>query len=259
MEKSMVRIVIALLTLVCVSAVHAAPLVHFRLEGRKQGTESPFASDLQVAVGDLVEYRLLVDLDPPVRPYEQIPRNPAGTTLHGLSSLALEITQDSSAGIQVDFDSPAVLTSDSHPLTGDGWGIGTGARGGLPSLRSGTPYHDLKDIRAVHWAGVYTLGHRELVLSGVFEVASVFGSFGQVLGKWDSRYDPLGGHRAGGFWWDGRGLFATGLSEQGPNPFSDYVPLTLRATVLENVPEPGTIALVGVMIGTLVVFRRRLG
>ena len=251
-------VIIALLTLWSVGQVHADPIVHLALEGRRQGTEDPFRSDLQVQSGDLVEYRLRVKLDAPSIPYDQIPRNSLGWMLHGISSMALEISQDSTDGIQVDFDMPAALTRDSSPGSGDGWGSGIGARGGMPQPRSGTAFDDLGDIRPIHAPGIFTAVDWETVLTGVFEVALVGGPLGHVRGRWGTIYEPPGPVSPGGFRWDGRTLFTHGDREYGSNPYSDYVPLTLTAN-LAAVPEPSTIALLAALIGTIAVIRKRVG
>jgi hypothetical protein len=255
----MVRLLLVVLALASVGTAHASPLIHFTLEGRKLGTEDAFSSDLQVGLGDRIEYRLQVNLSLPTLPWHEIRKNRVGTTLHGLNSLFLEISQDASDGIQIDFDSPSALTADSSPGVGDGWDSGTGARGGVPESRSGTPFHNLVDIRPVHGPGVFTAVDRETVLTGTFEVASLSGSSAEIRGRWATAYDDQR-RRSGGGHWNGNTRFTHAAIENGPDAISEYVPLTLTAIGLQAVPEPSTVALVAVMAGVLVVvprFRRK--
>jgi hypothetical protein len=256
--RRMVRFLFFLLALSGVSSIHAEPLVHFALEGRKFGTEDPFSANLPVALGDVVEYRLRAVVSPPVTPYELIRKNSLGTMLHGINSLFVEISQDAGDGIQIDFDSLPQLSPGAYP--GFGWGAGTGAQSGILRPRPGTVFNDLIDIRAIHGPGIFTAHEWETVATGSFEVASMSGASAEIRGQWSTGTEAwrpgIGDDRSGGFAWDGEIYFITSKRESGPDPRTDYVPLTLTAAHVNAVPEPSTLVLLGTITGVLVMVRQ---
>jgi hypothetical protein len=244
------RIFIGAIVLLIGGSGYAAPLLNFQLEGRLQGSDDPFASNVQVSLGDVVEYRLRLKLAPPgtVNSYYE-PSDAPRQEKHGLNSMSAVIAQNSSAPIQVDFDLPANLFSSSPSGSRLGWDRGTGARGGSPLLRPGTPWHDLTDIRPIQGPGVFSGGVEETIFAGLFEVAAVSGASSQLHAAW--------GTISGGAWFDGRVYFITKQTEAGPDPLAQFSPLMLTAANLSAVPEPSTVVLAASALGIVALLRRR--
>src|SRR4029079_1464674 len=144
----MKQAVIGLFVLANAACVYASPLINFKLEGRRPGSDDPFASILEVSPGDVVEYRLQVQMAPSGTENEHLQNAlPSTPFRHGINSLSLAIVQGSSDPIQVDFGTPAELALD--------WDRQVGAQGGIPTLRSGTSWNDLLEIRPIQDAGVF--------------------------------------------------------------------------------------------------------
>jgi hypothetical protein len=256
----MIRALIGLLVIGSCGVTQASPLIHFTLEGRKQGSMDAFASSVDVALGDVIEYRLQLKMAP-LGTHNSNGRDPdRRPENHGVNSLSLSIFQDSTDPIQVDFGSPAELRGDSGPSVQDGWYRRVGARGGEPAPRVGLGFHDLLDIRPIHAPGVFSGATEESVLTGAFSVTALTGDQGSVRPQW--------GPGSGGLWFDGYVFFATAPkladpfsvyapgSEAGPDPIAHFTPLTLTAGDFGTVPEPATIVLAGVALVGLGMFRR---
>ena len=244
----MTRIFLSLLIVANCGSLHAAPLVHFALEGRAYGSSDPFTGNVQVQLGDTIEYRLRLLLGQPTVPIDQIPRI-LGTTQHGVHSLSLDIVQDPAADIQIDFSESGVLGSDSVDGAGDGWNRGIGAGGGTPEARSSLLGRDLLGIRPVHKPGFYSGWDWETVVSGTFSVASIAGATADVQPRW--------GPNAGGFFMDGKNHFILTRNETGPDRLSHFTPLTLTAANLHAVPEPSSIVLFAAALIGLAYLRRK--
>ena len=211
------------------SAIEAAPYLNLWLEARQQGSDADFGSVVNVGLGDTIEYRLRVDVAPigttntntqlAGRPWQQqITKLIPGRD--GVNSLSLlTLFQPPDAGIQVHFNSAAVLTSESFPGVGDGWNSGTGARGGVPTLRPGSAWNDLNEIRPIHRAGVFTAIDPETVCTGTASVASANGPFSHLNGRAAITF----GMRIN----DGPIIFSLPQSEGTADPLYTISPLTL--------------------------------
>src|SRR4029078_4712724 len=100
---------IGTLVLTAWASVQAAPLVNISVEGRKAGTTAWLKTIDQVAVGDVIQYRVLVDMAPVGTTNTQPGAGgPVTTTiqtltnnLDGMNSLSLKIGQAASDSIQV--------------------------------------------------------------------------------------------------------------------------------------------------------------
>ena len=238
----------------------AVPLVHFKLEGRLQGSDDAFANSVQVSLGEVVEYRLRMQMAFPGEFNSNFQRWDYEPDRHGMNSLSIDMVQSSIDPIQIDLMSPVELRSDPY---GRGWDQGTGARGGRPTVRTGSPYNDLLDVRPIHSAGVFTGTHEETVFAGLFNVEAITGLSGEVRAEW--------GRWSGGGWFDEYVLFILGPKVQDSNnvplgqrstevsfdPFAEFAPLTLTAPQAP-VPEPSSIVLSAVAIGSFLIFTRRL-
>lgn len=171
------RIGLVLLMLSGWSYVHAAPFLNLSLEGRKFGSNADFTDYLDLNLGDIVEYRLRVDLSPIGTTNVQHGQTRTITETvpgrDGANSLSLlTLFQSANDGVQMHFDSPAVLQN--------GWESGTGARGGVPTPRAGSAWNNLVDVRPIHDVGVFTGVDPETVFTGAFSVQEVSGPFANL-------------------------------------------------------------------------------
>jgi hypothetical protein len=219
------------------------------MEGRKAG--GAWSQNLVVAPGDVIEYRISADLgdvgasntQPGATP---ITRTITSTANSGFQSLSLQVTQTAAAPIQVNFRPPL---SDPNGLASfrNGWADGTGASAGTLALRAGTQNNDLMGIRPVHSSGVFTgVDAQPIVEGSTFVVATAPAGASTVL-------SPSWGTGSGALRINGSGqVFIQTATETGPDPIIGYSGLTLQ-----GVPEPSTIALVGMGLIGLAAFARR--
>jgi hypothetical protein len=218
------------------------------MEGRKQGDQA-WSSNLTVAPNDVIEYRLRADLG------DVGATNTQGATTYtinstansGFQSLSLQVRQDAAAPIQVNFRPPL---SDPNGLASfrNGWADGTGASAGTPTPRAGGTNNDLTAIRPVHASGVFSGVDAEDVVTGsTFQVMSAPAGASSVL-------SPSWGTVSGALRINGAGqIFITSNIQGGADPIVGFSGLTLQ-----GVPEPSTIALIGMgLLGLVAVARRR--
>jgi len=249
LNRALCPVLVGTLVLTAWSAVQAAPLGHVILEGRKQG-QTDWVRELVVAPGDVIEYRLLADLAPVGTTNGSNTIN--NTNGSGFQSLALMIAQDAAAPIQVDFNPPL---ADPNPLASfrNGWADGTGAGPGTLAPRAGGQGDNLVNIRPVHAAGVFTGVDPEVIVTGsTFNVGTAPAGASTVLNPtWNT---TTGGPGSGSLRINGAGsIFITAAGQAGADPLVGYQGLTLTA-----IPEPSTIALVGMgLIGLVAIARRR--
>jgi hypothetical protein len=213
----------------------------------------------------VVEYRLRAEFAPQSASNVHLRTAPItmvrpGT--HGLSTLSLSIVQSAAQPIQVDLGSPVELTPDTSPTLRDGWGNGIGARAGISTLRLGSHWSDLLDIRPAHAPGVFTARGEEVIFSGLLTIGSIWGPFGQVNPEW--------GPTSGGGSFHGYLFYPTGPNfrfeswgtpiqdtESSSDPLTHFTPLTLTAANFEAAPEPSTFALAGAALIGLALLRRK--
>jgi PEP-CTERM motif len=246
----MKQALIGLFVLVNSACVYASPLINFKLEGRRPGSDDPFASNLAVSVGDIVEYRLSAQMAAPGTENQHLLNAlPSTPFRHGINSLSLAIVQSPSDPIQVDFSSSAELAL--------GWDRRVGAQGGIPTLRPGASWNDLLWIRPIQDAGVFVGDSETTVLSGLLKVASVTGASGELSAEW--------GAWSGGAAFEGKIFFITGpnwadrhgrpVTEASSDPFTHFTPLTLTAAAGSPVPEPSTLVMAASALAVLLLRR----
>jgi hypothetical protein len=221
------------------------------LEGRVAGT-TPWLRNIVVAPGDVIEYRIMADLAPVGATNGTNTITAASTAANsGFQSLALQISQDAAAPIQVDFRPPL---SDPNGLASlrNGWADGTGASAGTPTPRAaGSQNDNMIGIRPIHAPGVFTGFDPEVVASGsTFAVATApLGATTVLTPSWNTAAPNSGALRING----AGSVFITTTAQASADPIVGFGGLTLTA-----VPEPSTIALVGMgLIGLVAVARRR--
>jgi hypothetical protein len=219
------------------------------LEGRIQGGSGTWSKNLTVNPGDIVEYRILADLaDVGASNTQGATTNTITSTANsGFQSLSLQITQAAAAPIQVSFRPPL---SDPNGLASfrNGWADGPGANAGTPTPRAGGTNNDITAIRPVHSPGVFTGVDPQAVVEGSsFQVVTAPAGATTVL-------SPSWGTVSGGMRINGAGqIFITSAIQSGADPLVGFSGLTLTA-----VPEPSTIALIGMgLLGLVAVARRR--
>jgi len=249
LSRAICPAIVGTLVLTAWSSVDAGNLGRIILEGKKQG-DATWASSLTVAPGDVIEYRMLVDLaDVGATNSNSGGRTITSTDASGFNSLSLKIAQDAAAPIQVNFRPPL---SDPNGLASlrNGWSAGLGPNAGTPTPRAGGTNNDMTGIRPIRASGAFSGVDPEEFLSGnTFQVAAAPAGATTVLSpSWGT---SSGGYKINGT--PGQTGFITGSSETGNDPVMGMVGLTLT-----TVPEPSTIALVGMgLLGLVAVARRR--
>ena len=233
--------IVGTLVLTACASVQAANLATISMEGRKAGTSDPWVSALTVAPGDVIEYRLRADMAAEGTSNGSNTINSLAGS--GLQSLSLAITQNPSDSIQVDFNDPIPA---AQALT-NGWGDGTGASPGALAPRTPGGLDNVSAIRPIHSPGTFSAVDPETILTGsTFTVVSATGGTGTVTPTWGTASGAMRINGAGQ-------IFITAAGQNGADPLVGFAPLTLAA-----IPEPSTIALVGMgLFGLVAVARRR--
>ncbi len=233
--------IVGTLVLTVCASLQAANLATISMEGRPAGSSGPWLTSMQVAPGDVIEYRLVADMAPVGTTNGSLTINSLANS--GLQALSLAITQNPSDGIQVDFNDPIPAAQALR----NGWGDGTGASPGALAPRTPGGLDNLNAIRPIHSPGVFSAVDPEVILQGsTFTVTTATGGTGTVTPTW--------GTGSGALRINGTGQsFITAAVQNGADPLVGFAPLTLAA-----IPEPSTIALVGMgVLGLVAVARRR--
>jgi len=247
MNRRWIFAIVGTLALSAWASVQAAPLANVYLEGRIQGTTGWSSGPLTVAPGNVVEYRIGADMAPLGTANAMGTINSLANS--GLQSLTLAVTQAPSDGIQVDFNAPP----DAATGLRNGWGSGTGASTGLLKPRTPGGLDDVRSIRPIRAPGTFSAVDPEVIMEGgsfVVTAAPVGGS-ATILPAWSETSTGAAG--SGAMRINGAGqLFLTTANQNGADPLVGFSGLSLVV-----IPEPSTIALVGVGLVGLVAFARR--
>jgi hypothetical protein len=245
LSRAICPAIVGTLVLTAWASVQAAPLGRVYLEGRKQG-DPAWSSSLIVAPNDVIEYRIRADLG-------DVGASNGSNTItstanSGFQSLFLQIRQDASAPVQVNFRAPL---ADPNALASfkNGWADGTGASAGTLAPRAGGTNNDMLAIRPVHAAGQFTgVDPEDIVTGSTFQVMSVSGTT-VLTPSWKPEAPNSGALRING---QGQ-IFLTAANTSGADPIISFGGLTLSP-----IPEPSTIALAGMgLLGLVVLARRR--
>jgi hypothetical protein len=221
----------------------AAPLARIILEGRKQGSVE-WQRHLVTSEGDVVEYRLLADMEPvgATNGTNTITSLAGGS---GLQSLSLAIVQSPADIHQVDFN---ILPAAAQAWR-NGWGDGTGASIGELSPRTAGGWNDVRGIRPIHAPGIFSGVDPQVILQG--------GTFTIMRGSRFVRQSIAAtwGTGSGAMRINGAGsIFITAEDQAGADPLVTFEAMTIGPLV----PEPSTFALLGTgLAGFIAIARHR--
>jgi hypothetical protein len=233
----------ALVLAACVTA-QAAPLAKIIMQGRKQGT-SEWLQHLVTNAGDVVEYRLLADMEP-------IGATNGTNTItslagSGLQSLSLAIRQSPAAIHQIDFNIPPAAAQTWR----NGWGDGLGASLGELSPRTPGGWNDLIGIRPIQSPGVFSGANAEVILQGgAFTIVSGSHLVREIIKPtWDTGSGAMRINGAGS-------IFIEPGDQAGADPLVGFEAMSIGPLV----PEPSTITLsVMGLAGLIAIVRRSRG
>lgn len=230
-------------------AAMAAPLVNLSILGSTTNGGS-YTGSLSVTAGETIYYEVVGQMSPVGTTNSFASKTITSLTpsTDGISSLSY-ILQDAGANpIQISFNSDAAL--------GNGFQSGTGAKAGtLASLGGGTN-NELTTIRPIEPNGTYVGVSAAntpapiVIETGSFVVDAVGGSGSQVAVSW--------GGTGSGFKINGGSVVAPSNTTEGAvgspsaDPYFGYTALTLT-----SVPEPTSMALLGISGLALATRRRR--
>jgi hypothetical protein len=223
--------IVGTLVLTVCASVQAAPLGTIYAEGRLQGGTDWFRT-LTVKSGDVVEYRLRADLGDVGATNGTKTITSIVPDKDGFNSLSLGLAAQSN-GIDVAISAPGALQGT--------WGGGIGASPGTAASNAITA------IRPIHAAGQFTGIDPETVYQGTLTIGNITG------GSATATVSPSWGTSPGGLAINnGSAVFITTSAQAGADPIVGLGGLTLQA-----IPEPSTIALLGMGLAGLVAFARR--
>jgi len=267
---------VATLVLATWASVQAAPLVNLSLEGRKKGGDPTWLKTIPTAnVGDVIQYRLLVQMAPVGTANTQrdsagqpvtttiTSLNPTAPNADGMNSLYVALRQLASDGIQVNFTRGPIIPDPEGDIDTQkailptAWQQGTGAFGGSLENRGATGFKNLAAIRPVRASGNFAGVAASTVLVpptanpdniGEFVVMTNAGNgLATIMPMW-------GGSTSGGGRINGgtREIFVTDDTQaNSTDPIVGSSPLVI------GIPEPSTVVLAGMGVIGLVVFARR--
>jgi hypothetical protein len=250
MNRRWIFAIVGTLALSAWSSVQAAPLANVFVEGRIQGTTTWSAGPLTVAPGNVVEYRLVADMAAlgTTNATKNVTINSLANS--GLQSLTLAVTQAPSDTITVDLNTPPDVATGLR----NGWGLGIGASTGLLKPRTPGGLDDLRHIRPIRATGTFSAVDPEVMFEGgSFTVtAAPAGGMGILLPTWSET--PTGAGGTGALRVNGAGsVFISTADQTSADPPIGFTGLSLVA-----IPEPSTIALVGMgLVGLVALARRR--
>jgi hypothetical protein len=263
---------IGTLVLAAWASVQAAPLVNISVEGRKAGTTAWLKTIPDVAAGDVIQYRVMVDMAP-LQTSNTQPGvgGPVTTTiqsltagLDGMNTLSMRLWQAASDSIQVNFSRGPIVDEDGELVDHQqnaipsAWRNGTGAFGGNLKPR-GNGNNDLGEVRLVRSSGNFAGIDPSAVFTppatnpdnlNQFTVMTG-GQLGTINVGWDFARGT-GGGRVNATDAGSPAFFVTPETLNSADPIAGFSPLILGA-----VPEPSTIALMASGLIGLVAFARR--
>jgi hypothetical protein len=265
------------LVLVAWASTQAAPLVNISMEGRKQGTTAWQKVIMDVNPGDVIEYRLMLNMAPVGTTNTQAGVTTTVTslspTLDGMNSLFLDIVQPPTDTMKVMFNRAGVRFDEELGSNRDiqtnalqaAWRLGIGAFGGgdpepSPLVEHG-PYQrpSLQDIRPVRNAGSFAgVGTPIPIMTApntnpdnlaTFSVTTA--GTATIMPVWGG--DTSGGGRVNAVDANSPPFFVTEDTQtNSTDPIVGLDPLLI------NIPEPSTVVLAGLgLVGLVALARRR--
>ncbi len=238
---------VALVLGLSASTATAGPLITLSVEG-STSPGGPFSSSLTVQADTTYYYEVLIQMSAIGTVDGTHTINSLVQNVDGNNSLSFNLNDTGTSPVPISFNGSGALTN--------GYQNGIGAQGGTPTG------NNLIDARPIQSPGVFvgvpsTLSAPAamppplLVMTGTFTTGSVVSGLSSIIDG--SFYGSTSSIKIN----DGGAVIISSSSENGASPIVGYEGLTLKTASAPPVPEPPSIALLGLSLVVVVLAAMR--